>query len=139
MTDPMTAVLDPSLIGAFVAVALFWFTVFWRVRRRRRLEERYRELIELADREIVATGDADSLAPASPSTDAELAEFRTRIVLLETRMSDLRRDFDLAGRLRRRISDRPVLAAIIGFGATVLAGVTAQVLGHVAVDFVKTW
>lgn len=137
-------------LGVVTASYLVWAVVFWRVRRRRRMQERLLELQDELRVELRAVRephdwrrDEDQTEPdedqaevlregPSPSViwgfGLQMERLQTRISSLETRMDDLRSDFDVAGELRRRASQRPLLAVLIAGAATIVATAVGSLL-----------
>lgn len=101
----------------FVAIALALTGRF----RQRRLLRRMREFRKLRD-DIVDHRDAEP----DRQQDEALLEFRMRIVSLERRLADLRRDVDLGGQLQQRLYEKPVLTII---GGLMLVGAAVSAAG----------
>lgn len=133
-------------LGVLTASYLVWTLVFWRVRRRRALQERLEDLRhEIRSVQDLYDHRYDEDQPGSDEDEAEILregpsssvawelelqmeQLQTRIGSLETRMDNLRSDFDVVGKLRRRASERPILTVLIASAATIVATVLGSLL-----------
>lgn len=118
MSQAAMPVLIDAVIGAGFLVFVFSWLVLWRVRARQKLLSRMRKLEQQGSGTTEAVELQDGGAPS-----IAVDELRMRVVSLERRVGDLRRDFDLGSRLQRKAAERPLVASFLAmFGAIVVAG-----------------